>query len=246
MKLLKTGTLKKSAILGAGLLLIVGFQNCSQTQLKSPKADALGLASDSNGGSGTPTVTPGPNGTTIDSSAADPKPASINYSENLMISMQNQLGIATPSAKTLAAVNAGKGQLSAKGPFNNVDTVNQPMWGAITAISGEFCVDAINADKAKAIGTAAAPGTRSFFNLVNFTVAPSNFNDTIRTDVIRRLSLAVWGRPETADESTQIKTALDAMLALPPVTGTSAAVQSENAALFICTAMLASLDSIRN
>ena len=107
-------------------------------------------------------------------------------------------------------------------------------------------MDSITAEKAKTIGTAAAPGTRSFFNQVDFTRAPANVADTARADVIRRLALAVWGRPETATELTQIQTALTATLALPPVTGTAAGVQTENAMLFVCTAMLASLDGVRN
>jgi hypothetical protein len=234
--------LEKFSILTLTAVSMIAFQNCAPGEIAAKKkVDPIGLASD-----GTTTVGTTPTGLVVDSTGADLKPASVNYSENIMASMQNQLGVASPSAKTLAAFAAGKGQLAAKGPFNNVDTVNQPMWGAITTIAGEFCVDAISSEKTKAIGTAVAPGTRSFFNQVDFTRAPANVPETARADVIRRLALAVWGRPETATELTQVQTALTATLALPPVTGTSASLQTENAMLFVCTAMLASLDGVRN
>ena len=232
--------LEKISILFALLVTITAFQNCAPGDIQSTKKASTPTAV----GTGIDGTIPG--SSAIDSAGADLKPMSVNYSENLFSSMQNQLGLATPSAKTVAAFTAGKGQLSAKGPFNNVDTVNQPMWGAITTISGEFCLDSINAEKAKAIGTAAAPGPRSFFNQIDFTRAPASIPDTVSADVVRRLALAVWGRPETAAELAQIRTALAAVIALPPVTGSSAATQSENSMLFVCTAMLASLDGVRN
>lgn len=233
----------QTAIIILSSLLLVAFQNCSQTQGKFPtKSESTTGGSDIVDGP-SPQV---PNEPLFDSTGADLKPMSVLYSENVMISMQNQLGIQTPSARTIAAFAAGKSQLSAKGPFGNTDTVNQPMWGALTTLSGEFCVDTINLEKAKPVGSAAAPGTRSFFNQVNFTQAPNNLSMTARADSIRRLSLALWGRAETADELTQIQNGLTAMLQLPPVANTSVAVQTENAMLFVCTSMLASLDSIRN
>lgn len=224
-------------------ILVIGFQNCSQTQLTSPSKQTAAVAIDDSVSGPSPQQ---PESPLFDSTGADLKPVSVLYSENILLSMQSQLGIQVPSARTIAAFTAGKSQLSAKGPVGNVDTVNQPMWGAITTLSGEFCVDTINLEKAKPIGSAQAPGTRSFFNQVNFTQAPAGLSMTARADSIRRLSLALWGRPETADELLQIQNGLTAMLQLPPVTGTNNALQTENAMLFVCSSMLASLDSIRN
>lgn len=203
----------------AALVLIIGFQNCSPGLVQSTKVDSSGLS-----------------GNTPLNIDEDTKPVTTVNSENLLISMQSLAGIQNISARTVTAGNNAKAKISETG---KVDSINGPMWLSITNLGGEVCLDLITEEKAK------PQGERRFFGQVNFNAAPSAMTSEIRDDVIRRMARNFWGRNETAAERTVLKSSLDEALALPRRNGVSDAVETEDSLIFACTAMLASLDSVK-
>jgi hypothetical protein len=203
----------------AALVLIVGFQNCSPGLVQSSKLD-------SNGSSGN----------TVLNIEEDTKPVSTVNSENLLVSMQSLAGIETISDRTVAAAVGAKSKVSETG---KVDSINGPMWLSLTNLAGEVCLDLITEEKAK------AQADRRFFGQVNFNAPPSSMTPEVRDDVIRRMARNFWGRNETPPERTVIKSSLDEAIALPRRTGVSDALETEDALIYTCTAMLSSLDSMK-
>jgi hypothetical protein len=202
----------------AALVLMIGFQNCSPGIVQSTKLS-------STGGSDSPL--------SIDE---DVKPVTVTQSENLLISMQSITGLQNVSARTITAGNVAKAKVSETG---KADSINGPMWLSITNLSGEVCLDLITDEKAK------AQADRRFFGQVNFTAAPAALTPEIKDDVIRRMARNFWGRNETASERTVIKSSLDAAALDPRRPGVSDVIETEDVLIFTCSAMLASLDSVR-
>jgi hypothetical protein len=203
----------------AALVLLIGFQNCSPGIVQSMKLSSTG------GSSNTPL--------NIDE---DTKPVTVTHSENLLVTMQSITGLQTVSQNTINAANAAKAKVTETG---KADSINGPMWLSITNLSGELCLELVNDERGK------AQADRRFFGQVNFTAAPSAMTPEIKDDVIRRMARNFWGRNETAAERTVIKSSLDAARVDPRRTGVSDAVETEDALIFTCSAMLASLDAVR-
>lgn len=203
----------------AALVLIIGFQNCSPGLVQSTKLQSTG-----------------PSANTPLNIDEDTKPVTTVNSENLLVSMQSVTGIQAVSARTLTAATNAKAKITETG---KADSINGPMWLSITNLSGEVCLDLITDEKAK------AQGARRFFGQVNFNAAPSAMSSEIKDDVIRRMARNFWGRNETVAERTVIKSSLDEALAQPRRTGVSDAIETEDALIFTCSAMLASLDAMK-
>lgn len=203
----------------AALVLMVGFQNCSPGVVQSTKVSAS---------------TEGPSSLDLES---DTKPVTVTYSENLVVSMQQVAGIETLSARARQAATGAIPKVSETG---RADTVNAPMWIAVTNLGAEVCLDLITAEKA------ATPATsRRFFGQIDFAQGPTAISDGAKDDAIRRMARNFWGRNETVAEKSMLKSTLDAAMALPAVAGQNAAAETENALLLVCSAMLSSLDAIR-
>lgn len=212
------------SVLGGG---VATFQGCGG-QLK--KTQFLSIEEE--------TQTPGPNGNTPgDGFAPGPdgtmrpvenKTAAVTSSETIIASLLATTGVTTPSAATRGAVTREIGKISETG---KADSVNGPMWLAITNLSGEVCNDLIAQE------AALAAASRRIFGLVDLTTAnapASAVSAAAQDDVIRRLARSVWQRNETPEEATMIKSAT--------ATAFSAGT-ARNAMLYMCTAMLASLDA---
>lgn len=203
----------------AALVLILGFQNCSPGVVQSTKLDSVG---------------PGGNGTL--NIEEDVKPVTVVTSEMLLVSLQSVAGIQNVSPRTLTSANNAKAKVTETG---KVDSVNGPMWLEITNLSGEVCLDLIIDEKAK------TQANRRYFGQVNFDAPPSAMSAAVKDDLIRRMARNFWGRNETIAERTVVKSAIDEASALPRRTGVSDVIETEDALIFTCTAMLASLDSVK-
>lgn len=203
----------------AALVLILGFQNCSPGLVQSTKLPSTGNS-----------------GNTPLNIDEDTKPVTTVNSENLLVSMQSLAGLQAVSARTVTAANNAKAKVTETG---KADSINGPMWLSITNLSGEICLDLITDEKAK------AAGSRRFFGQVDFAAAPSSMTSEVKDDLIRRMARNFWGRNETVAERTVIKSSLDEALATPPRNGVNNATETEDALIFACSAMLASLDSMK-
>lgn len=204
-----------------GVFLVLSFQNCSPGILQSAKLDAIPVDN---------TELP------LDINQ-DTKPITTVYSESILISMQSLTGLETISTQARNAAEAAKQKISETG---KADSINGPMWLSITNVAGEMCLDLVNNEKAK------AQGDRRFFGQVNFSAAPaSSLSSSVQDDMIRRMARNFWGRNETVAERTVIKSSLSEALATPKRTGASDAAETEDAVIYTCSAMLASLDAVR-
>ncbi len=212
----------------AATVLMFGFQNCSPGAVQSARVASVGGAP-----AGFNEVT-GPSSLDL---ANDTKPVTVAYSENLVVSMQQVTGVQTLSTRAKTAATAAIAKVSETG---KADTVNAPMWIAVTNLGAEVCVDLITAEKAVTVAA-----NRRYFNMVDFAQGVAAVSDAAKDDVIRRMARNFWGRNESMAEKTLIKSTLAAALALPAAANQSATVETENLLLFTCSAMLSSLDSIR-
>lgn len=112
-----------------------------------------------------------------------------------------------------------------------VDSVTAPMMNSILSLNGSACSEQLKAERAM------AAANRKIFKGFDFTRAPSAQTATAYTDLIRLLSRRAWLRDETASERTAI---VDAARTFD----TATVADTENKALFICSAILTSLDAI--
>ncbi len=212
---------KLSAATGLPLLalvLLMGFQNCAPGVVQSTKLASTG---------GT-TETP----LNIEE---DTNPITVSYSENIITSMQLQTGLATVSARVTTANTNAKAKITETG---KADSVNAPMWMAVTNLAGEVCLDLVTDEKAK------AATARRFFGQVDFTRAPASFTSDIKSDMIRRMARNFWGRNETVAEKTVLVSSLDAAIADARRTNVNDATETEDILVYTCTAMLSSLNAI--
>ena len=200
------------------LVLMMGFQNCAPGVVQSTKLTSTG---------GT-TETP----LNIEE---DTNPITVSYSENIITSMQLQTGLATVSARTLTANTNAKAKITETG---KADSVNAPMWMAVTNLAGEVCLDLVTDEKAK------AATARRFFGQVDFTRAPASFTSDIKSDLIRRMARNFWGRNETVAERTVLVSSLDTAIADARRTNVNDATETEDILVYTCTAMLSSLNAI--
>jgi hypothetical protein len=199
------------------VVLMMGFQNCSPGVVQSSKLASTGTG-------------PGATGNLDE----DTKPVTVAYSETTLPSMQLQTGIQTPSTRTLQANTLAKTKFTETG---KVDTLNAPGLMAVTNLAGEVCLDLITEEKAK------AASARRFFNQVDFTKAPAVLTAANKSDLVRRMSRNFFGRNETVAEKTLILSSLDAAISDARRTGVSDATDTEDTMIYVCTAMLSSLDA---
>lgn len=201
----------------AAIVLLLGFQNCSPGVVQSSKLASTGGA--------------GAAGALED----DTKPVTVAYSENTLISMQQQTGIAMPSARTLTAANSAKAKI---GELGKVDSINAPAMMAVTNVAGEICLDLITEEKAK------SADARRFFNQIDFAVGPAAQTAAGKADLIRRMARNFWARSESVAEKTVLLASIDAATSDPARMGVDEPTDTEDIMIFACTGMLASLDAI--
>jgi hypothetical protein len=140
------------------------------------------------------------------------------------------VGLTTLSNNTL---NVAQSQITKVSETAKADSVTAPMWIAITNLSGEVCSDLLNQE------VPMPASSRRIFGMVDFTKGPVSLTNAIKDDVVRRLARSLWGRNETADEKILLKAAIDE--AFTPSSTDNKQTKAEM--LFICSSMLASLES---
>ena len=157
---------------------------------------------------------------------------SLIYNKQLLDNMVTCTGIGTPSVQT---VDEWQGRQSSFSEYGYATDVTAPMLMAITAVAGEVCNDLL--DKEENLSA----DQRRIYNSVNFAAGVSALNSTVTADMVRRMARACWARNENPDElqivQDELATALAGVNATDPV-------QTHNAALMVCTAMLSSLSGI--
>jgi hypothetical protein len=212
----KKNSLQLLALTG---MMLLGYQNCGPGVLMSSNQPSTGS---------TFTVTGNGTGPTELTEVVDAKAIGVSHSENTFTSMLNQTGVAAPSTATRNAVTAQFSKLSETG---KADSVTAPMWVSITTVAGELCNDLVAQEQ----GLTAA--NRRFYGQVDFTRGPASISAAAKDDMIRRLARSFWGRNESAQEKALILSSFNG-------TFTSATVgDTLGATMFLCTAMLSSLDA---
>jgi hypothetical protein len=149
---------------------------------------------------------------------------SLVYSKQILSHFSSCLGSGAPSDRTLAMFDKKKGAISDTG---SVTTLTSPMLVASSSIVGELCKDLINAEAVR---------PRIFVGF-NFTAA-SLPGQTVIKDSMRRIARSCWGRDEDPVESEIIVNSVNTAFSAG---GANAA---HDAALFMCTGMLSSLDAL--
>lgn len=225
MKLPMTLSQKRKLLASTGLpmlavMLVLGFQNCSPGIVKSTAVEQASTGNNEND---------------IPDLDGDMNPVTLSTSENYVTSVQQQLGLQTLSARAITASNEVKNRM---GETGKVDSLNAPSEMGRLNFSTEACLDLITDEKAK------AASARRYFGQVDFAQGPSALTLDAKNDMIRRMARNMWSRNETNAERTVIRSEIDSFIAAAPA-GAVAATETENTVLFACTAMLASLDSIR-
>ncbi|MBK9039355.1 MAG: hypothetical protein IPL83_09375 [Bdellovibrionales bacterium] len=152
------------------------------------------------------------------------------HSGQVLKNMMSIAGIDVPSTATVAMYDLKKTTFSENGRANSM---NAPIVMALASVGGEVCNDLIVQEKAK------PADDRRIYSQVNFGSGPANFSNAGRADSIRRLARSFWGRNET-DAELQI---LQSALAEAVSAGGTAARDTEIVALYLCSAMIASLDA---
>jgi hypothetical protein len=163
------------------------------------------------------------------------------YNSILNVTKSN-IGISSVAPGDLANLSAS---ISNTGDPNSV---NGPMWMAVTSLSGLGCVDVL-ANDAKAVKAGKAP---NFIVNVNLWATPPAVTDSQIQDTVNRFGRAFWGRNPTADESATILAAMTASFSdIRTVAAGAAGNPTKDAVnsgtnrmmFFLCTAMLSSMDT---
>lgn len=150
---------------------------------------------------------------------------SLVYGKEILDHYSSCIGSGLPTDRALAMYDSKKGTISETGA---VSTLTAPMLMAATSIAGEICEDLILKEKI-------AP--RIFIG-VNLS-SPSLPAQNLLQDSMRRIARSCWSRNEDAVESQIVMSAINDSFSGADVTN-----KAHDAALFMCTAMLASLDSL--
>ncbi len=204
------------ALLGATLMM--GFQNCAPGTL-STSSTSSSIFSVGDG--------------SMDSTSNDKIAYQVNYSENILTSMLTVTGVPA-SRTTMNSYSDKKTKISETGLAT---AITAPMWLAVTNLAGDVCEDLVTQEAALT-----APD-RSFFGQVDFAQGPSKVSAAIQNDVVRRMARAFWGRNETAQELSLIKSAVSSSFSASASGTTDNGTMTQNEMLFFCSGMLASLDS---
>jgi hypothetical protein len=194
--------------------LLFGFQNCGAGLLQTSSTSS-------------PSFTEGDGSMNLVSN--DKVAVGVNYSENVLASMLSATGV-TPDATTLQSYADKKTKIAESG---KPESVTSPMWMAITNLAGDVCMNLVTQEKAL------PAASRGFYNLVDFAAGPTKLSAAAKADVVRRMARSFWGRNETPQEKTVIVAAMDDAFSAASDNGT----ETENEMLFVCTALLSSLDT---
>jgi hypothetical protein len=112
-----------------------------------------------------------------------------------------------------------------------VDSVTAPLMNAVLSIHGSACSEQLRRERAM------ASAERQVFKGFDFAKSPTAQPPTATSDLIRTLARRAWLRNETQAER-------DAIQEAAKLFDTAVAADTEKKALFICSAMLSSLDAI--
>jgi hypothetical protein len=188
-----------------------------------------------NNAGGTPSMDPGISANPIDRPLL---PAGVVRYDSMLTNFETKLGV-TKSAQTSSVFTNNVSSLPVNGTLSEI---NAGMWMAVVAIAGNVCNDLLNQESSR------ASAQRKFFQEINFT----GTNDLsvirdglpLRELILRRITLAAWGRPADSDERAHFQTAL----ASPAFTNLSSlpAADTRAALLVMCTGALASYQSIKS
>jgi hypothetical protein len=148
---------------------------------------------------------------------------SMVYNKQVLDHMVACSGVGVASDSTLATWASKRGAVSING---TVVTVTAPMLMAVTTIAGDVCRDLIDLEKK----------TPMLFNGVNWSATSLPDNTTL-TNSIRGLALSCWQRQESNEENQILMDTLHSEFS-------SGSVNPSDAYLFLCTSMLASLDTL--
>ena len=130
------------------------------------------------------------------------------------------------------------------------DSVNGPMWMAITNLTGLVCIDLIKDESARVKQGLSA----NFIVEVNLWSAPPQVTDAAIKSVAHRMARSFWGRNETDDEMAQIIATMSSAFAdvrAPAAAPATALDPKKDPAnpntsrmmYFLCAAMLASMET---
>jgi len=158
------------------------------------------------------------------------KTSAVIHSENVLTSLVSVAGTGQPSNATRNLYNTVRGMIPESG---KVDSVNGPMMMAVTNLAGSVCWDLVLQEKA-----IANVSQRRIFGQVDFTRGPASVSSAAHDDVIRRLARSAWGRNESDEERSLIKSAVTSGFT------SATAADTDRAMLFTCTAILSSQDSL--
>ena len=163
----------------------------------------------------------------LDDEENDPnKPSfSLVYGKQVLDHYNSCLGYGAVSSRTSARWEEKKGTISENG---KVKSLTAPMLVAATSIAGEVCKDLVDIEKQ----------TPRLMLGVNFLSQDLPTSNSIKT-AIRRLSRSCWARDEDPLEAQLIEDSLYQNFGT-----TSEASKAEKSMLYLCTAMLSSLDTI--
>lgn len=156
------------------------------------------------------------------------KTAGIPILSQAYSSLAASLQVATPSAASKTEFEKQLGNLSDTGRGN---TVGASLAVAFSTLGAQLCLDRIALELP-------AAAQKDLFGPLNLAAAPANnVNDANLTTVINRLARSLWQRNETDAERTILLSAVTSSMADD---ATNNANKVQEAALFLCTAMLSS------
>lgn len=154
----------------------------------------------------------------------------VTHAGQVLKNMLSISGVETPSSATLDMYELKKTSFSENGRANSL---NAPIVMATAAVGGEVCNDLITQEKGK------AAVERRIFNQIDFTARVANLSENARADSIRRLARSFWGRDETPAELQVIQDGVTEAI----TAGGTAVRDTELVVLYLCTAMISSLDA---
>ncbi len=146
------------------------------------------------------------------------------YGKQVLDQFSNCIGAGIPTDRAIGMYEAKKGTISETG---YATTVTAPMLMAVVSIAAEVCQDLIEQEKL-------APRIFIGFDWSS-NMLPA---DGSMQDAVRRIARSCWSRDEEQEEADLV---LGNIKASYPAASVN---QSQEAALFMCTSMLSSLDAI--
>lgn len=220
MNMKSLNTKKSLQILALSASMLVMYQNCGPGVLNSSNSSSVAPTNQQQ-----QQYTLNENGVT---EFHDAKAVGVSYSENTFTSMLQQTGVITPSANTRNAVTAQFTKLPETG---RSDSVTAPMFVSITTVAGELCNDLVAQERAL------AAANRRFYGGVDFNAGPASISAATKDDMIRRLARSFWARNESVQEKALILAAFNGQFT------SATTADTPRAAMFLCSAMLSSLDA---